>query len=52
MSKIFIGPELQEDQTPWTLMAPKDFYTFVIPFEMTGPTQVRKAHASQGVANN
>ena len=35
------GPELQEEDTKcWSLLPARDFYTFCIPFEMEGPTEV------------
>ncbi|XP_038055561.1 TBCC domain-containing protein 1-like [Patiria miniata] len=35
---LCIGPDHQEDNPVYELMKPKDFFTFVIPFEMQGET--------------
>ncbi|XP_072163585.1 TBCC domain-containing protein 1-like [Diadema setosum] len=35
---ICVGPDHQEEHPVYKLMSPKEFYTFVIPFEMDGTT--------------
>ncbi|XP_022096313.1 TBCC domain-containing protein 1-like [Acanthaster planci] len=35
---LCIGPDHQEDSPVYELMKPKDFFTFVVPFEMQGET--------------
>ena len=39
---ICLGADHQESVPVWEIMSPKEFYTFTIPFDISGPTKVSR----------